>query len=158
MKEMLTDTGVDVVSFGGTKNGLMLGEAVVFLNPSLAKDYAYTRKQSMQLASKMRFLSAQFNALLSNDLWLKNARHANAMASLLQEKLSGIPEIRITQPVQTNGIFAILPGPAIEKLKRKYFFYVWDDSRDEVRWMTAFNTTEEDIEAFVRAVREAIRD
>mgnify|MGYP002152219193 CR=1 FL=1 len=156
MREMLTDTGVDVVSFGGTKNGLLLGEAVVFLNPSLAEDYAYTRKQSMQLASKMRYISAQFNALLSNDLWLENARHANAMARLLEGKLKDIPEIEITQPVQTNGIFAIVPEPVIEKLKRKYFFYTWDESRHEVRWMTAFNTREEDIEAFVSALRDAI--
>ena len=137
---------------------MMLGEAVVFLEPELAEDFMYTRKQSMQLASKMRYLSAQFNALLSNDLWLQNARHANRMASLLSEKLSALPQVQITQPVQTNGVFAIVPKPAIEKLKRKYFFYVWDEGRSEVRWMTAFNTTEEDIEAFVKAIREALED
>lgn len=158
LREMVTDAGVDVLSFGGTKNGIMIGEAVVFLEPELAEDFMYTRKQSMQLASKMRYLSAQFNALLSNELWLKNARHANRMAGLLAEKLAGIPQVQVTQPVQTNGVFAIIPQPAIEKLKRKYFFYVWDEGRNEVRWMTAFNTTEEDIEAFVGAIREALAD
>jgi threonine aldolase len=158
LREMVTDTGVDVLSFGGTKNGIMLGEAVVFLEPELAGDFLYTRKQSMQLASKMRYLSAQFNALLSNDLWLINASHANRMASLLAEKLSSLSQVQITQPVQTNGVFAIIPKQAIEKLKRKYFFYVWDEGRSEVRWMTAFNTTEEDIEAFVKAIREALED
>lgn len=156
MKDMVTETGVDVVSFGGTKNGLMLGEAVVFLNPELSVDYEYTRKQSMQLASKMRYISAQFNALLSNELWLKNARHANTMAKLLEEKLRGISQVHITQAVETNGVFAIIPRPAIERLQRKYFFYVWDGPRNEVRWMTAFNTTEADIEAFVAAVRESV--
>jgi threonine aldolase len=156
MKEMVTDAGVDVLSFGGTKNGLMLGEAVVFLNPDLAKHFEYTRKQSMQLASKMRYISAQFNALLENDLWLANAGHANRMARMLADQLREVPGVQITQEVETNGVFAILPPEAIERLLRKYFFYVWDASRHEVRWMTAFNTTEGDIEAFVSALRDAM--
>lgn len=155
--EMITETGVDVLSFGGTKNGIMMGEAVVFLNQELAIDFEYTRKQSMQLASKMRYISAQFNALLTNDLWLKNATHANNMAKLLEKKIREIPEVTITQPVQINAIFAIMPKDAIEKLMRHFFFYIWDASRHEVRWMTSFTTTEQDIEAFVEALKEAVR-
>lgn len=156
MLDMITNTGVDILSFGGTKNGIMLGEAVVFLNEDLAAEYEYTRKQSMQLASKMRYISAQFNALLTNDLWLKNASHANKMAQMLAAKIREIPEVHITQPVEVNAIFAILPKRAIENLLRKFFFYVWDVSRNEVRWMTAFNTTEGDIDDFVSALKEAL--
>ncbi len=148
--------GVDVLSFGGTKNGAMGAEAVVFFNQDLAKEYEYTRKQSMQLLSKMRYVSAQFSALLSNDLWLHNARHANEMAALLADKVKDIMGVEITQQVETNAVFAIVPPEAIEKLKRKYFFYMWDATRNEVRWMTAFNTTEEDIENFVEALKEAL--
>ena len=156
LKEMVTDAGVDVLSFGGTKNGMMLGEAVVFLNQSLAREYEYTRKQSMQLASKMRYISAQFNALLSNDLWLKNAQHANDMARKLASGLQQIPEVTITQKVETNAVFAIIPPAAIERLLHKYFFYTWDESRHEVRWMTAFNTTAQDVETFIQAVKAAV--
>jgi len=155
-REMISDTGVDVLSFGGTKNGIMLGEAVVFLNPQLAEGYKYVRKQSMQLASKMRYISAQFTALLSNDLWLKNATHANKMAKLLAEKVSAIPQIEITQPVETNGVFAIMPAEAIEKLQKRYFFYVWDETHSEVRWMTSFSTTRDDVEKFVEALKEVL--
>jgi threonine aldolase len=155
-REMVTDTGVDVLSFGGTKNGIMLGEAVVFLNSQLAEGYKYVRKQSMQLASKMRYISAQFSALLTNDLWLKNASHANKMAQLLAEKVSAIPQIEITQAVETNGVFAIMPADAIEKLQKKYFFYVWNETRSEVRWMTSFSTTREDVEKFVQALKEVL--
>ncbi len=154
--EMVSDTGVDLLSFGGTKNGMMMGEAVVFLNNEMAKAYEYTRKQSMQLASKMRYLSAQFNALLTNDLWLKNASHANEMAAMLAEKVSAIAGVKITRPVQTNAVFAAMPPEAIEKLKRRYFFYVWNEQKHEVRWMTAFNTTEQDIENFVKALIESL--
>jgi threonine aldolase len=157
MIEMVTNAGVDVLSFGGTKNGMMLGEAVVFLNPSLAREYEYTRKQSMQLASKMRYISAQFNALLSNELWLKNALHANKMAQKLALALAHIPEVTITQEVETNAVFAILPPEAIERLLHKYFFYTWDETKHEVRWMTAFNTTEQDVNAFVQAVKDAVK-
>ncbi len=158
LKEMLSDTGVDVLSFGGTKNGLLLGEAVVFLNPSLAESFEYTRKQSMQLASKMRYISAQLNALLANDLWLNNARHANKMATMLYKELLKIPRITITQAVETNAVFARVPSSAIEKLLLKYFFYVWDEGSNEVHWMTSFNTTEEDIQRFVSAIRESLED
>lgn len=155
-RELVTDTGVDVLSFGGTKNGIMLGEAVVFLNSRLAREYQYVRKQSMQLASKMRYISAQFSALFTNDLWLKNATHSNKMAQLLAEKVREIPQIRITQPVETNGVFAIMPKEAIEKLQQKYFFYVWNETRSEVRWMTSFATTEKDVENFVDELRKVL--
>lgn len=157
MREMITDTGVDVLSFGGTKNGLMIGEAIVFMNSDLARDFGYTHKQSMQLASKMRYISAQFNALLSNDLWLRNAQHANFMAKLLEEKIREIPEIVITQPVQTNAVFAIIPAEAIERLLTRFFFYVWNSDRHEVRWMTSYTTTEPDIDAFVDAIKDALK-
>ena len=155
-REMVTETGVDVLSFGGTKNGIMLGEAVVFLNNQLAEDYQYVRKQSMQLASKMRYISAQFSALFTNDLWLKNATHANKMAQLLAKKVSEFPQIKITQPVEINGVFAIMPAEAIEKLQKRYFFYVWNETRSEVRWMTSFSTTREDVEMFVQALKEVL--
>lgn len=156
LREMVTNTGVDVLSFGGTKNGIMIGEAVVFLNNRLADGFKYVRKQSMQLASKMRYISAQFNALFSNNLWLENATHANNMAKLLAEKVSTIPQVLITQPVETNGVFAIIPNQAIERLQNKYFFYVWDHSRSEVRWMTSFSTTPRDIDNFVEALKEVL--
>lgn len=156
LAEMTKEAGVDVLSFGGTKNGAMAAEALVFFNTGLAREYEYTRKQTMQLLSKMRYVSAQFNALLTNELWLKNARHANQMAGLLAEKVRQFEEVQITQAVETNAVFATMPAEVIEKLKRRYFFYMWDASRNEVRWMTAFNTTEQDIEDFVEALKEAL--
>lgn len=156
LAEMTKEAGVDILSFGGTKNGAMTAEALVFFNTELAREYEYTRKQTMQLLSKMRYVSAQFNALLTNDLWLKNAQHSNQMAGMLAEKVRQFEEVQITQAVETNAVFATLPAEAIEKLKRRYFFYMWDASRNEVRWMTAFNTTEQDIEDFVEALKEAL--
>lgn len=154
LREITADAGVDVLSFGGTKNGMMLGEAIVFFNPELSRDFKYYRKQGMQLGSKMRFISAQFVALLSNDLWRKNAARANRMARLLAEKVREIPGIKITQPVQANGVFAIVPPEIVPKLQEKYFFYVWDEEISEVRWMCSFDTTEEDVNDFVRVIRE----
>lgn len=154
--KMLTETGIDVISFGGTKNGMMYGEAVVFLNPVLAENYKYIRKQSMQLASKMRYISAQFSALLSDDLWLNNARHANKMAKLLENEIKNIPEIKITQPVEINTIFAKVPGNIIKPLQEKFFFYVWDYDNNEVRWMTSFNTEEKDINIFVEEIKKLL--
>lgn len=156
IKSLTRDAGVDVLSFGGTKNGMMFGEAVVFFNKDLAKNYKYIRKQGMQLASKMRYISAQFEALLTDDLWLKNARQSNAMARKLEEELLKIPQIRITQKVEANAIFAIVPEAAIKKLLKKYFFYMWDEEKSEVRWVTAFDTTEEDVMNFVNALKEAL--
>ncbi|MBX3065596.1 MAG: low specificity L-threonine aldolase [Anaerolineae bacterium] len=152
------DAGVDVMSFGGTKNGLMYGEAVIFFNPALARDAAFVRKQSMQLASKMRFVAAQFEALLTDDLWRKNAQHANRMAARLVEQLREIPEIKFTATVDANGIFAIIPPAITKPLQEQFPFYVWDESTNEVRWMTSFDTTESDVNAFVAAIKQALRE
>ncbi|MCJ7526433.1 MAG: low specificity L-threonine aldolase [Candidatus Aminicenantes bacterium] len=155
--EISGQLGVDMLSFGGTKNGLLLGEAVVCFNPELSKHTLFIRKQAMQLASKMRFIAAQFTALLSDDLWLQNASQANRMAKLLEEKVKGIPGLAIVQPVQANAVFASLPRQAIDKLLKKYFFYTWDEDKNEVRWMTSFSTTEKDIENFAAAIRESCK-
>jgi threonine aldolase len=148
--------GVDIVSFGGTKNGLLGAEAVVILAPDLADGFEYLRKQSLQLASKMRFLAAQFEALLAGELWLRSARHANAMAAKLAAAVSGLRGLTVTRPVQTNAVFATLPRGAIEALQAQFDFYVWDEERDEVRWMCAWDTTAEDVEQFAAAVRRAL--
>ncbi len=142
------DAGVDILSFGGTKNGMMFGEAVVFFNLSLSSDFKYIRKQGMQLHSKMRFMGAQFNAFLSNDLWRGNAEHANKMARELAESLKHFPQIAITQKVETNGVFARVPARIIKPLQEKYFFYIWNENHNEVRWMTSWDTTEEDVRKF----------
>lgn len=154
-KEMTVDAGVDVLSFGGTKNGLMYGEAVVFFGQH-TQAVKYIRKQTAQLHSKMRYTAAQFEALLSNDLWKRNAYHANAMAHQLANKLKDIPEIEITQKVESNGVFAIVPPQIIEPLQQEFFFYMWDPERSEVRWMTSFDTQEEDINAFVELIKEKL--
>lgn len=157
LRDISVDAGVDVLSFGGTKNGGMSGEAIIFFDKSLSKDFKYIRKQGMQLTSKMRFISAQFIALLSNDLWLKNASHANKLAKILEKELRKIPEIKITQEVETNAIFAILPKALIPKIQEKYFFYVWNEETSEVRFMTSFDTTEEDIMSFVKVIKETMK-
>jgi threonine aldolase len=153
-KEITGDCGVDVLSFGGTKNGLMYGEAIIFFNRELSDNFKYIRKQGMQLASKMRFIAAQFEAYLSNNLWAKNALHSNKMATLLFQALKDIKEIKITQKVQANSVFAIVPKQLVPVLQEEYFFYTWDDEKSEVRWMTSFDTKEEDIEDFVKLIRE----
>ena len=150
------DVGVDVLSFGGTKNGMMFGEAIVFFNPDLSQDFKYIRKQGMQLNSKMRYISAQFEAYLSNGLWKDNARHANAMAALLKRGIDEIPSIRITQKVETNGVFAIIPGECIQDLQKEFFFYVWNEAVSEVRWMTSFDTQVADIEGFVTLLKDKL--
>jgi threonine aldolase len=149
-KEFTTDAGVDVLSFGGTKNGMMLGEAICFLKPGLAADFKYIRKQGMQLASKMRFISAQFIAYFRDDLWKKCASHSNAMAGILANKIMEIKSLKITQPVQSNGVFVIIPKKVAEKVTQQYFFYPWNDKKSEYRLMTSWDTTEEDINEFVR--------
>lgn len=150
------DCGVDVLSFGGTKNGLMLGEAVVFFDPELAEHYRYARKQGMQLASKMRFVAAQFTALLKDDLWQRNACHANAMAQVLAERVREIPGVEILYAVQANAVFARLPLEVIPVLQRDFFFYPWDAERGEVRWMTSFDTELEDVEEFARLIEKTM--
>jgi threonine aldolase len=150
------DLGVDALSFGGTKNGLMGGEAVVFFHPDLAENFSFIRKQSMQLASKMRFISAQFIALLENDLWLKNATHANLMAQRLAKGVSKLSGVKIARPVQANGVFAVLSPEAIEALQKEVHFHVWNDRTHEVRWMTAFDTTEADVDRFVTTIQHVL--
>jgi threonine aldolase len=157
LKEMTVDAGVDVLSFGGTKNGIMLGEAIIFFNPDLANNFKYIRKQGMQLGSKMRFVSAQFSALFRDNLWLKNAQHANQMARYLADQVENIPEIQITQPVQANGIFAIVPKKYIPQLQKEFFFYVWNEETSEVRWMTSFDTQPEDIDEFVTVIKKTLQ-
>ena len=150
------DVGVDVLSFGGTKNGMMFGDAVIFFDKKLSQNFEFIRKQGMHLTSKMRFISAQFEALLTNDLWLKNARHANKMAQLLYSEVKSIPQIKITQKVQGNAVFAQLPKKITNKLWKKYSFHIIDEKTEEVRWMCSFNTTKEDVLKFVETIRQTI--
>ena len=151
-KSMITDTGVDILSFGGTKNGMMFGEAVVFLKPELAKHFELFRKQGMQLHSKMRFISAQFIGLLQNEVWRKNAEHANKMTAYLAKRLEEFPEIRFSQKVESNGIWAIIPQALAEKMQNAHFFYPWNESKNEYRLMCSWDTTVEEIDGFVAGV------
>ncbi|NYE94073.1 threonine aldolase [Psychromicrobium silvestre] len=155
-KAFTTDAGVDVLSFGGTKNGLIFGEAVIALNPAATPGLKYLRKLNMQLASKMRFISAQFIALLEGDLWLRSAGHANAMAARLRAGIDQIPGVQATQQTQANGVFAILPEGVADRVREKFRFYDWDEARREVRWMCSFDTTEADIDAFLAAIRSEV--
>ena len=157
LRAITKDAGVDILSFGGAKNGMMYGEAVVFFDKNLATDFKYTRKQGTHLPSKMRFISAQFEALLSNELWRQNAQHANQMAQLLANELRKIPLVRITQKVEANGVFAELPKKYIPVLQKQYFFYVWNEETSEVRFMTSFDTTESDIQDFVLLLKKTIK-
>ena len=156
LRQATRDLGVDVLSFGGTKNGLMGAEAVVFFRPDLAQDFLFVRKQGMQLASKMRYMSAQMEALLTNDLWRRNADHANRMAQLLEQTLRKIPGIKIVYPVQANGVFAQIPREAIQRIQERYFFYVWSEAESVVRWMCSFDTTEEDVREFAKFVEKVV--
>lgn len=148
----LTD-GVDVLSFGATKNGGMNADAVVLLRPETAEAFPFIRKQGMQLSSKMRFMSAQILALFEDDLWLENARHSNAMARRLASGLDDIPSVGLYQPVESNAVFASLPPEHIDKLRDRWSFYVWDQEASVVRWMTAFDTSEEDVDGFLADIR-----
>jgi threonine aldolase len=153
---LTTEAGVDAVSFGGTKNGLLGGDAVVFCRPELGERFAFTRKQLLQLASKMRFVSAQFEVLLGGELWLENARHANAMAARLAAAVEPLEAVEIAHPVEANVVFARLPRPAIDELLGEHVFYVWDEEANEVRWMCAWDTTPEDVDEFAAAVAAAV--
>ncbi|MEP6913559.1 MAG: low specificity L-threonine aldolase [bacterium] len=157
LRAITNDSGVDILSFGGAKNGMMYGEAVVFFDPELARNFKYTRKQGTHLPSKMRFISAQFEALLSNDLWSQNAQHANQMAQLLASELGKIPQLKITQKVESNGVFAELPKKYIPLLQKQYFFYVWNEQTSEARFMTSFDTTESDIQDFISLLKKTIK-
>ncbi|RLD40134.1 MAG: threonine aldolase [Bacteroidetes bacterium] len=162
-KSITTDTGVDVLSFGGTKNGLMFGEAVVFFNKELAKDFEYFRKQGMQLHSKMRYISVQFDRYLSDNLWKTNALAANKMAQRLATSLAQFSALHITQEVKANGLFVLMPEELITKLQKEYFFHIWNESpkdemgRKEVRLMCSWDTTEEDIEGFVKLLKQYLK-
>jgi len=156
--ETTTHLGVDVVGLGGTKNGLLGAEAIVVADPELAQALTYLRKLDMQLGSKMRFISAQLLALYSGDLWQRSAGHANAMAARLRAGVEGLPGVRLTQATQANAVFAVLPDGVAARLRESFHFYDWDAARGEVRWMCAFDTTEDDVDVFVAAVRAAVAD
>jgi threonine aldolase len=158
LRQATGDLGVDVLSFGGTKNGLMGVEAVVFFRPELAENFLFVRKQGMQLASKMRYLSVQMEALLTNNLWRRNAEHSNRMARLLEQETKKILRVRIVYPVEANGVFAQISPEAIKKILERYFFYVWNEDESVVRWMCSFDTTEEDVRQFAEFVAAAVKD
>ena len=150
------DVGIDVMSFGGTKNGMMFGEAVIFFNTRMSKEVKFIRKQLMQLHSKTRFIAAQFSTVLKNDLWLKAAAHANTMAKNLAHAAEQIPSVTITQKVEANEVFAIIPRDKIQKLQEECFFYVWDEDAAEVRWVCSFDTTENDVTEFINLLRQEL--
>lgn len=152
LRALTTDVGVDVLSWGGTKNGLLGAEAVVVLSPDAVRQPRFVRKLSTQLASKMRFVSAQLLALHTGDLWLEAARRANAMARRLTTGLDGAPGVRVTQTPDANAVFAVLPAETTARLQRRWPFYVWDEATGEVRLMCSWDTTEEDVDGFVAAV------
>lgn len=150
------DVGVDVLSFGGTKNGLMMAEAVIFFNSALAQDFANVRQQGMQLISKSRFIAAQFIALFTDDVWLKNARHANSMAQYLADEIKKIPQLTLTRSVQANAVFATLDPKTIPVLQKKFYFYIWNKNINEVRFMTAWDTTHDDVDQFVEHIKKSV--
>ena len=152
LRDMTTDVGVDAVSFGGTKNGAMGAEAIIVTDGELAEHIAYVRKTDMQLASKMRFISAQLVALLTDDLWRRNAEHANAMAQRLVAAVAGIPGLQVSRRVDANAVFAVLPPAVTERLQQRFRFYTWDDATGEVRWMCSWDTTPEDVDSFAAAI------
>jgi threonine aldolase len=156
LRSFTVDAGVDVLTFGGTKNGMVYGEAVIFLDPDLARDVAFVRKQAGQLPSKMRYVAAQFEALLTDGLWLRNAAHANDMAQLLAKRVDGVPGVEITRPTSVNSVFAIVPPAALGALQAWSHFYVWDESTTEVRWMTSFDTTPDDVELFAAGLASLV--
>ncbi len=165
-RQMTTDCGVDCLSFGGTKNGLLMGESAVILNPKLDVELKYRRKQMAQLCSKMRFMAVQFEAYLNGErrtengelvpLWRSNAEHSNRMAQLLYRELQDVPQVKVMYPVQVNSVFAKLPREVWTALQQEYFFYDWDEAENVVRWMCSFDTTEEDIHNFVAALRKLV--
>ncbi|WP_053641834.1 MULTISPECIES: threonine aldolase family protein [unclassified Streptomyces] len=156
MRAFTNAVGVDVLSYGGTKNGMVFGEAVIVLNPDAVSHMKHLRKLSMQLASKMRFVSVQLEALLAKDLWLRNARHANAMAQRLAAGVRALDGVEILYPVQANAVFARLPHEVSRRLQERFRFYFWDEIAGDVRWMCAFDTTEDDVDAFLQALKEEL--
>ncbi len=158
VKEITADLGVDVLSLGGTKNGMMFGEAVVFFNKDLSKGAKYVRKQYGLMSSKMRYIAAQFLEVLTDDLAYKNAEHSNRMAKRLYDGIKDIEGITPVQKVECNGLFIKLPAEVIPVLQERFFFYVWDYEESTVRWMTSFDTEEEDVNAFVSYIREVMEN
>jgi len=156
LRAFTRDAGVDILSFGGTKNGLLFGEVVIALNPAAAQGLIYLRKMNMQLASKMRFMSAQFIALLEGDLWLRSASHANAMAARLRAGVESIPGVELSQKTESNGVFAILPAGVADRLRTSFRFYDWNEAAREVRWMCSFDTTEDDVDSFIAAIKHEL--
>jgi threonine aldolase len=156
LRSFTRDAGVDILSFGGTKNGLLFGEVVVALNPEAASGLLYLRKMNMQLASKMRFMSAQFIALLEGDLWLRSASHANAMAARLRAGVESVPGVQLSQKTESNGVFAVLPAGVADRLRTSFRFYDWNEAAREVRWMCSFDTTEDDVDAFIAAIKREL--
>jgi threonine aldolase len=148
LKDISNKAGIDILSLGGTKAGMMFGEAVVVFNKKLSEHIAYKQKQSMQLASKTRFIAAQFEAMLAGDNWKKHATHANQMAQQLNGVLLKYPQIKVTKPVHANAVFAELPAAWNEPLQEKYPFYIWKDSTNEARLMCSWDTSSTDIEGF----------
>ena len=157
-RQMTTDCGVDCLSFGGTKNGLLMGESAVILNPQLDVDLKYRRKQMAQLCSKMRFMAVQFEAYLTTSVWQRNAAHSNHMAQLLHNALLSIPQAKIMYPVQANSVFVKLPNKVWNALLNDYFFYLWDEEQDVVRWMCSFDTTEDDINNLIQALKQRLQE
>jgi threonine aldolase len=157
LDEISGRAGVDVLSFGGTKNGMMFGDAVVFFNRKFSENFEYIRKQGMNLASKMRYIAAQFSSFLSDDFWLRNARHANAMAQLLYQELKDIPELQITQKIEANAVFVRIPKKYVPALHKRYDFHIVDERTSEARLMCSFSTRKEDVLEFTRYVRATIR-
>lgn len=157
-KTFTKDAGVDILSFGGTKNGMMIGEAVLIFNPAMAEHSKYYRKQAAQLFSKMRFIGAQFVPYLQKEIWKTNALHSNQMAKILETEIRKLKGVIITQPVESNGVFALVPKAIIPQLQQEYFFYMWDENRGEVRWMTSFDTTKEDIMNFSKLLRKLLNE
>lgn len=156
MRALSTDVGVDVLSFGGTKNGLLGAEGVLFLGGRTCEEFRFLRKSATQLPSKMRFLAAQIEALFVDDLWRRNASHANAMARRLAEGVRSLRNVRLSRPAEANGVFAVLPKASIPVLQQQSFFYVWDEAAGEVRWMCSFDTTEEDVDRFLERLRALV--
>ncbi|HBG53391.1 MAG TPA: threonine aldolase [Rikenellaceae bacterium] len=156
LEAITTRVGVDALSFGGTKNGMLMGESVVLLHPLLAENFLYIRKQSMQLFSKSRFVAAQYLEYLNHGLWLENARHANHMAQYLAKRIHNLPGITITQKVESNAVFAIIPQAARRKLVEKHFFYIWNENTGEVRWMCSFNTRKTHVDVFVNDLKKSL--
>ena len=152
LSSLTTDLGIDLLTFGGTKNGLMFGEAIVIFNAEIAKQFKFIRKQGMQLLSKMRFLSIQFHTLLSNNLYLHNARHANEMAEYLAEQCAQLPHVKISKPVESNMVYATLPKEILQLLQKTYYFYVMDPKKSEARWVTSFDTTRNDVDNFIEVL------